>query len=220
MFGGNRATVTVQSQSITAEIRVSKLAANIVGTLLTIVLCVAGVMVAQILPHHVGFAVWHAIAVLVCFVILLPVHEALHAVGLLIFAGVQWRHIRFGVMWRALMPYCHCTVPISVRAYRRMALLPLWVTGSLSIALLLVFPADCFGAFAGFAVAACVGDVWLVSKLRCFADTLLVNDSPSQIGCDVFSTMTMIAEPGAAPNGGPAMLVSDSGATEGPPSVS
>lgn len=208
------------SKSKIAEIRVSKLAANRVGTLLTIVLCVAGVMFARGLPHHVGFAPWQAIAVLVCIVMLLPVHEALHAVGLLLFARVQWRHIRFGVMWRALMPYCHCTVPISVRAYRRMALLPLWVTGSLSIALLLVFHADCFGALAGFAVAVCVGDVWLVSKLRLFADTLLVKDSSSQIGCDVFSTMTMIAEPGAAPNGGLARPPDSSGFTEGPPSGS
>lgn len=185
-----------------------------------IILCVTGVIVAQILPHHVGFAEWHAIVVLVCFVILVPVHEALHAVGLRIFAQVQWCHIRFGVMWRGLMPYCHCAVPISIRAYRRMALLPLWVTGSLSIALLLVFAADCFGAFAGFAVAACVGDVWLVCKLRGFADTLLVQDSASEIGCDVFSSMTAIGEPGAVPSGGPAKPAGSLTATEGQPSVS
>jgi hypothetical protein len=56
------------SKSKIAEIRVSKLAANRVGTLLTIVLCVAGVMFARVLPHHVGFAPWQAIAVLVCIV--------------------------------------------------------------------------------------------------------------------------------------------------------
>lgn len=123
-------------------------------------------------------------------------------------------------MWRGLMPYCHCTVPISVRAYRRMALLPLWVTGSLSVALLLVFPAECFGAFAGFAVAACVGDVWLVSRLRRFAGTLLVYDSASEIGCDVFSSMTEIGEPGTVPNGGPTTPAGSLPATEGPPSVS
>jgi hypothetical protein len=93
-------------------------------------------------------------------------------------------------MWRALMPYCLSKVPISVHAYRRMALLPLWVTGSGSVMALLAFPADWLGAFAGFAVAACVGDVWVVAKLRSFTDTLLVQDCSSEIGCDVFSEIT------------------------------
>jgi Putative zincin peptidase len=183
----------VQAQSKLAEIRVSKLAANIVGTLLTILFCVIAVLVAHMLPHHARFAEWHGIAFIVSCVVLLPVHEALHAAGLRIFAGVPLRHIKFGVMWRAMMPYCHCTVPISVHAYRRMALLPLWITGSLSVGSLLAFPADWLGVFTGFAVAACVGDVWMVIKLRSFADTLLVRDSPSEIGCDVLSTTTETA---------------------------
>ena len=203
----------MQSQSKLAEIRVSKLAVNIVGTLLTLMLCSAGVMVARMLPHHIPFAEWHAFAVLACFVVLLPLHEALHAVGLLVFANVPRCHIRFGVMWRALMPYCHCTVPISVGAYRCMALLPLWVTGALSIASLLVFPADCLGAFAGIAVAACVGDVWMVCRLRAFDDTLLVHDSPSEIGCDVLSAVTELAGPSGPPNEGPATPV---GQSDGP----
>jgi hypothetical protein len=210
----------MEAQIKTAEIRVSKLAANVLGTVMAVLLCGAGVIVAQKLPHRVGFAQWQAIATIVGFLVLLPAHEALHAIGLCVFAGVQRRDIRFGVMWRALMPYCHCTVPISVAAHRRMALLPLWVTGSLSVVLLLIVPADCFGALAGFAVAACTGDVWMVFKLRRFSEKLLVLDHPSEIGCDVFSTTTQGADPVAAPNGGPTAPSGNSGVTEGPPSVS
>jgi hypothetical protein len=101
-----------------------------------------------------------------------------------------------------------------------MALLPLWVTGGLSLALLLIVPADCFGAFAGLAVAACVGDVWMVLKLRRFSDPLLVLDHPSEIGCDVFSIAPEGAESVAAPNGGAAEPPGNSGANGGPPSVS
>jgi hypothetical protein len=183
----------MSSQSKLAEVRVNKLAANIVGTLLAIVLCVAGVLLTHLLPHHISFADWHGLALLISVVALLPIHEALHVVGLLIFARVSWSDIRFGVRWRALMPYCHCMVPIPLRAYRRMALLPLWITGAASVISLLIFAADWLGAFAGSAVAACVGDVWIVAKLRGFTDDLLVQDSPSEIGCDVFSTITETA---------------------------
>ena len=172
-----------------AEVRVSKLAANIVGTLLTILFCIAGVLFAHMLPRYVPFAEWHVIPFLVSLIILLPIHEALHALGLRVFAHVAWRHIKFGVMWRPLMPYCHCKVSIPVGAYRRMALLPLWVTGTATVAALFVIPTDGLGVLAGVTVAACVGDVWMVAKLNPFPDELLVQDSPSEIGCDVFSSI-------------------------------
>src|SRR5437660_10209712 len=105
-----------------AEVRVSKLAANILSTLLTLLFCVAGVVSAHVLPGYRPFAKWHLAALLVSFVALLPVHEGIHALGLLKFAKVSRHHIRFGVMWRHLMPYCHCTVPIPIYAYRRMGL--------------------------------------------------------------------------------------------------
>ena len=72
-----------------AEVRVSKLAANVVGTLLTILFCIAGVLFAHIRPLYVPCAEWHVIPGLVLFISLLPIHEALHALGLRRFAGVS-----------------------------------------------------------------------------------------------------------------------------------
>jgi Putative zincin peptidase len=208
----------MESQATIAEVRVNKLAANVVATLLTGVFCVVGVMLARALPHHIKFAYWHLKALLVASILLVPVHEALHAVGWRVFARVEWRHIRFGVMWWALMPFCHCAAQVPIGAYRRMALFPLWITGSVSIAALFVFPADCMGVFAGVAVAACVGDVWIVSKLRRFADMLLVRDSPSAIGCDVLSAQAEIGSSGAAPNDNLSGPGDNSGTAVGPAS--
>lgn len=172
------------------EVRVSKLAANIVGTLLTVVCCVACILIAHALPHYRSFDEGHTVPLLVCLFVLFPLHELLHAMGLHLFAGVPWANIKFGVLWRALIPYCHCKIPIPVAAYRRMVLLPLWITGGLSLSALLVFPTDGVAILAGIALAACVGDVWIVAKLRGFADDLLIQDSPSEIGCDVLSPIS------------------------------
>jgi len=66
-----------------------------------------------------------------------------------------------------------------------MALLPLQVTGIGSVVVLLAFPTDMTGVFAGLAIAACVGDVWIVARMRPFADDVLVLDSATEIGCDI-----------------------------------
>jgi putative zincin peptidase len=180
-------STTVQPASKVAEIRVNKIAVNVLGTLLTLVLCVTGDWGAHSLPRYAPPAPWHMGALLVSIIVLMPVHEGLHALGLVGFAGISWSHIRFGMMWRALMPYCHCTVPISLRGYRLMGLLPLMVTGLLSIGCLLFYPTDWLGLFTGVAVGSCIGDVWLLVRLRRFSGALLVQDSPTEIGCDVYA---------------------------------
>ena len=164
----------------------SKLVANLIGGLLVVLLCAGFIELARLLPHYTSSVdASHALATLVTIVSLIVVHEALHAVGMVRFGKVSWHDIRFGFTWRALMPYCHCTVPLSIHAYRLMGLLPLWTTGAVTLALLLVFPSDWLGLITGVTLAACVGDVWLVAKLRRFPKDWLVQDSPSEIGCDV-----------------------------------
>jgi hypothetical protein len=105
------------------KVRVNKLAANLVGALVTVLLCAGFIGFARLLPHYSSsIAVSHALATLAGIVLLIVVHEALHAVGMVWFGSVSWSDIRFGFMWRALMPYCHCTVPLSIHACRHMGL--------------------------------------------------------------------------------------------------
>jgi hypothetical protein len=116
-------------------------------------------------------------------VFLIVIHEALHGYGCVRFAGVPLQQISFGMNWFSF--YCHCAVPMSVHAYRRMVMLPLQVTGGLTVLLLLLFPMDLTGALAGTALAAALGDVWIILKLRPFEATSLVRDHPTEPGCDI-----------------------------------
>ena len=172
------------------EVRLNKFAVNLASFPVTFLCCAAGVCLARILPHYRPFAQWHVPALFGALLMLVPVHEAMHAVGLRRFAKVSWREIRFGMLWRALVPYCHCTVPIPLPAYCRMSLLPLWTTGAASLVALLIFPADWLAVLAGLAIGCCIGDVWLVAKARHFDENALVQDSTSEIGFDVLSAVS------------------------------
>lgn len=170
-----------------AEVRVSKLAANSVGVVATVAACAVGIALVRAHPQHFPYANWHSLPLLAALIVLIVAHEGVHALGLRLFAGVPWRQIKFGVMWQALMPYCHCPVPVPLVAYRRMALLPLWATLAAGVVAIVALPTDAVGALAGVLVAACVGDVWMVAKLRRFAGPVFVQDSPTEIGCDVLA---------------------------------
>ena len=170
-----------------AEVRLNKVIMNVVGLVLTIALCAAAVGVAWLLPHHAPVSDRDMTLMLLGFVVLVPFHEALHALAAIRWGGVTFKeNIRFGVLWSALTPYCHCNVPISIKAYRRVALLPLWITGGIAVLALFVFPSFGLAILTGVTLAACVGDVWIYWKLRCFPADVLVQDHRSEVGCDIF----------------------------------
>jgi hypothetical protein len=170
-------------------VRLNKITVNVAGGALTVALCVGGMVLAQALPHHQSLGRGGFIIVLTAFLLLIPVHEWLHGLGARVFGKVPREAIRFGVMWDALAPYCHCSVPLTKKAYCRMALLPLWVTGSLSLGALLLCPCEMLGMLTGLALAGCIGDVWIVARLRRFGNHVFVVDSPKEIGCEVYEAV-------------------------------
>ncbi len=91
--------------------------------------------IAPLLPHvaiwgvRVGFNARDYLLGFVAFVVLIVAHEAVHALGWILFAGVAPKDIRFGIAWKTLSPYAHSMVAMPARGYRVGVVLPLIVTG-------------------------------------------------------------------------------------------
>jgi hypothetical protein len=167
------------------QVRIEKLTANVVGSLVVILLSLAMVLIARQQPGYTLIQPAHILGLLAGLVVLSVVHEALHAFALISVARVPATAFRFGVVWHALMPFCHCTIPVRLSHYRFGSLLPLFVTGILALALMLEYPSDGMAAFAGITMGVCAGDVWMVWRLRRFPGDFLAIDHPAEIGCDV-----------------------------------
>lgn len=167
------------------EVRVGKLAANVVGLAGGIPVLAAFVLIAYVMPHSArpfDVDIW------ILLVLLLPLvvaHEALHGLAARLWAGLRLKEMKFGVHWKGLSPYCHYRAALTLKAYRRVTLFPLMITGIASVLIMLMYPSLWSGLFAGTAVAICVGDVWLFLKLKKFDENLLVRDHPTETGCDL-----------------------------------
>lgn len=59
------------------------------------------------------------------------VHELIHGLTWAMYAKTGFKSISFGVMWKMLTPYCHCSEPLKVSHYSIGALMPLIVLGIL-----------------------------------------------------------------------------------------
>ena len=114
------------------------------------------------------------------------IHEGIHAWTWMLAAGKSREAIRFGMNWKLLTPYAHCTEPMRARPYRIGAAMPLMIVGLLPTlaSWLTGDPAQLlFGLFFTFAAG---GDMLILWMLRGVSPGTMVEDHPSRAGCYVF----------------------------------
>ncbi|MDO5524139.1 MAG: DUF3267 domain-containing protein [Bacteroidia bacterium] len=122
----------------------------------------------------------------IAFLIGIVLHELIHGISFALFAPGGFRSVRFGVLWKFLTPYCHCTEPLQVRHYIFGALTPSVILGFVPAILGLIigkYPVTFFGIV--FIVAA-IGDFMVVRLLSNEKPTDYTQDHPSEAGCYVY----------------------------------
>lgn len=114
------------------------------------------------------------------------VHELIHGITWAIFANKGFKSISFGVMWKALAPYCHCDEPLLVRHYAIGAAMPLIVLGFIPAII-----SFCTGSltvlfFAVIFSSAAIGDIMVLWKIRKEPNCNMVLDHPTEAGYLVY----------------------------------
>jgi hypothetical protein len=113
-------------------------------------------------------------------------HELLHAATWMLTGTVPRRSIRFGIQWKTVTPYAHCSVPMPARAYRVGAAVPGVLLGLLPAAIGLVAGDAAWMLYGTFFTIAAAGDAIVLWVLRGIPGTALVEDHPTRAGCYVY----------------------------------
>ena len=85
-------------------------------------------------------------------------HEWLHGIGWTLFGRKPWSVMRFGIHWKTLTPYAHCTVPLDVASYRVGGALPGILLGGLPAVIGVLLGIGWIAIFGAFFLAAAGGD--------------------------------------------------------------
>jgi len=135
------------------------------------------------------------IALFVFLAVFVVLHELVHAAFFLPACEGGRKSIVFGV--KMLTPYCHCEELLSLRAYRRSCLAPLWVVCLPVAAISLFIPNWELFLLTLIMISGSGGDLWIVWALRKYnANTTLVYDRDDIVGCNVY---VPIENPGVTP---------------------
>lgn len=115
------------------------------------------------------------------------VHELIHGLFWSFFQKNGFKSIKFGIVWKYLTPYCHCSEPLLLRHYRLGALMPGIIMGVIpSLISLLTGNAELF-IFGCFFTLAAGGDLLMILLLRKESKKALVQDHPDKIGCTILN---------------------------------
>ena len=122
----------------------------------------------------------------IAFLIGIVLHELIHGISFALFAKRGFRSIRFGVLWKYLTPYCHCTEPLKIRHYIFGALTPSIILGLVPAIIGLIIGKYLVTFFGIIFIVAAIGDFMVVHLLWNEKPTDYAQDHSSEAGCFVF----------------------------------
>ncbi len=177
----------IPSRNKVGEVLLSALWLNVLSVVMFIALggmaLFLGIMTRRFfIVEHIG--IFFLLTILISFAYI-PLKLLLHGVGAMLFGGLPWSRLKFGIMWRALGVYYYLKDPVPLPAYKKVILLPTLVLFPLSLGLLLLLPCFCTVLTVALAGGG-IGDIMVCWKLRKYDNTLLAVDHPTRIGTEVF----------------------------------
>lgn len=112
----------------------------------------------------------------------LVLHELIHGITFAYFAKGGWKTIKFGVMWKVLAPYCHCSEPLRKNEYILACMMPCIVLGIIPAIAALFSGSFVLLLFGILFISTAAGDIWMSILLIKVKSDCKVLDHPSEAG--------------------------------------
>ena len=120
------------------------------------------------------------------FAVGIVLHELIHGVAWMAAGRLSFRQMKFGVQWKSLTPYAHCTVPIRKNAYVIGTIAPAIILGIIPFGISLINGNGWYLIIGILFTFAAIGDLLIIWLIRSAAGESLIEDHPENAGCYVY----------------------------------
>lgn len=125
------------------------------------------------------------LAYFAALLVLIVIHELIHALFLLPGCEKGWKSIHFGMM--QLTPYCHCAEIITMSQFRRSLWGPLWILCPILAAVSVILGDPISFLLTLVMIFGSGGDLYVLYATRKYGgSTTLVFDLEDLVGCEVY----------------------------------
>lgn len=119
------------------------------------------------------------------FVVMIVIHEGLHALGWMLAGRLPMHDVKFGFDRATFSPYAHARAELPAWAYRFGAALPGILTGLLPALLGLWWGHGALIVLGAAMLSSAIGDIIILYIIREVPNDAIVRDHPSRGGCYV-----------------------------------
>lgn len=123
---------------------------------------------------------------MVALLVGIVVHELIHGLTWARYAKSGFKSISFGIMWKMLTPYCHCSEPLKVSHYSIGALMPLILLGIIPSVAAICLKSLFWLTMGIIFIAAAAGDIMVAWKIRKENPNNMVLAHPTEAGYLVY----------------------------------
>ena len=166
---------------VTRDRTLSARQVNVIGLGLIPLLASLVLIPYAITWHEWALSSFDWLFILLSLVPSILIHEGLHGLGYRI-GGAGATDIQYGMVWRALTPYAHCQVPLSLNGYRFGVALPGLLLGVIPACIGVVFHNPTVTIFGMAMLMAAAGDLIMLGLLWHSPANARIQDHPSKPG--------------------------------------
>lgn len=125
----------------------------------------------------------------VVYFVLLALHELIHGITWAVFTEHHFHDIKFGFMWKTMMPYCTCQAALNKSQYILGAAMPTIILGFLPLVLAIILSSPLIFTMSALMVLSGGGDMCIIQTILSqkgkMKDSIYM-DHPSKCGVVVF----------------------------------
>lgn len=124
----------------------------------------------------IGYIGWFFVA----YICLIIAHEACHLLGFVVYGGVAWSSLSYGVDMEKGLAYATTSQLVENHAMKKALLLPFWLTGVVPTVYGFYVDSYLWIAVGALLIAGAVGDFAMYKALRKFPKHAVVKDDPEE----------------------------------------
>jgi len=129
-----------------------------------------------------------SILFVVLYIFLIVLHEASHLIGFMLFGGVPFKSLKYGLNLELGIAYATTDQPLPNHAMKKALLLPFWTTGILPTIVGFYLNSTVIVLVGAFLIAGAVGDFAMYKELRKYPKDALIKDDPQLPKLYVYTT--------------------------------
>lgn len=124
----------------------------------------------------VGYIGWFFVA----YIMLIIAHEACHLIGFVVYGGVRWSSLSYGLDMEKGIAYATTSELVENHAMKKALLLPFWLTGVVPTVYGFYVDSYLWITVGALLLAGAVGDFAMYKALRKFPKDAVVKDDPQE----------------------------------------